>query len=295
MDNVGNSKENWTSIKEKLMSRRDPVRAVAMAGYMRNQFEFLGIGASERQALTREFIHQTVRELNSAQIHLMARTLWQRKEREFQYLACDMLTRARRKWTPETFDLVKDLICDKSWWDTVDTLAAHLIGPLALAFPELQKRIDDFSTSDNLWLRRAAIISQLQSRNLADFERLKTYCLANAHVEDFFIRKAIGWALRTHARQDSQAVAQFLTDNSQKFSNLSLQEALKHHRPLYAQLARFGTRSIKGNNDPGEALATLVAANEPSEKPTPRPTLRPKSPAKPKRRPSKGTLRRPAR
>ena len=122
---------------------------------------------------------------------------------------------------------IRQLIVTKSWWDTVDALAAHVVGVMVARQPVLLSTMDEWVVSDELWLIRTAILHQLRYKSQTDTERLFRYCAQHAGHKDFFIRKAIGWALREYARTDPDAVRRFVKTQS-ALSGLSVREALKH-------------------------------------------------------------------
>ncbi|AEV82782.1 putative DNA alkylation repair enzyme [Actinoplanes sp. SE50] len=206
---------------------RDPVRAPAMAAYMRDQFRFLGLSATARRAAARAVLAGLPRPDEAVLVDI-ARACWARDEREFQQFACDFLTAGLPATSPGSLALAEELITTKSWWDTVDPLATHFTGGLVRRHPELCRRMDDWSAADDLWLIRTAILHQLHYGAATDTDRLFDYCTRQAGHPDFFVRKAIGWALRHYARTDPQAVRAYLTAHAARLSPLSLREAAKH-------------------------------------------------------------------
>jgi 3-methyladenine DNA glycosylase AlkD len=125
-------------------------------------------------------------------------------------------------------EIFEYLIRTKSWWDTVDDIAANLVGPLLSDYPELIKVMDSWIQDENIWIRRTALIFQLKWKKQTDTNRLFTYCGQVMHERDFFIRKAIGWALRQYSKTDPVAVKQFIQDNQFKLSPLSIKEGGKY-------------------------------------------------------------------
>jgi 3-methyladenine DNA glycosylase AlkD len=237
---------SWDELVHLLKAHSNDARASSAKKYMRDKFVFLGIPAPELKALSKDFVGSAVRSSSIDQIHDLVERCWEKEEREFQYVGCSLIQKSQKKWTPATFELGQMLVTTKSWWDTVDSLAAHLFGPILEKYPELLAGMDAFSVSSNFWERRTAILHQLLARQRTDFARLSQYCLANADHPEFFIRKAIGWALRTHARVNPEDVKAFLVIYREKFSSLSVREALKHHPGLYAELAlHFGSNRAK--------------------------------------------------
>jgi 3-methyladenine DNA glycosylase AlkD len=197
-----------------------------MAAYMRDQFPFLGIPKPRRQELSREVLAGRPAP-DEATLAETALACWELPEREYQYFACEWLRRHAPVLTPESLPTVRHLVVTKSWWDTVDTLAAHVVGIMVGRYPELLPTMDDWAAGDDLWLIRTAILHQLRYRTHTDADRLFRYCAARATHRDFFIRKAIGWALREYAKTEPDAVRGFVHAHP-ALSGLSVREALKN-------------------------------------------------------------------
>lgn len=195
-----------------------------MRAYMRDQFAFLGLKRAERDALDREVL-AGIPKPTERDLVAVARACWKRPEREYQYFAQNYLRKHAKLLTG--LDVLEELITHKSWWDTVDELAANVVGPIVAGHPELKKTMDAWSKSENLWLARTAILHQLKYKERTDAARLFKYCRARATEKDFFVRKAIGWALRVYAATDPDAVAKFVEANEERLSGLSKREALR--------------------------------------------------------------------
>jgi 3-methyladenine DNA glycosylase AlkD len=206
---------------------RDPVRAVGAAAYMRDQFPFLGLTSAVRRAQARAALASLPPPAES-ELRDVALACWARDEREFQQFACDYLTRHITVAGPAFLDTAAELITTKSWWDTVDPLATHVVAGLVRRHPALTARMDEWSGAADKWLVRTAILHQLHYRGATDAGRLFGYCARQAGHRDFFVRKAIGWALRHYARTDPDAVRTFLTTHADALSPLSIREASKH-------------------------------------------------------------------
>lgn len=203
----------------------DPEKAGPMKKYMRDQFEFLGIKSPERQSLFRDFINQNGLP-HISELDQISRTLWAIPAREYQYTAMDLLERMRRQITPEFVLLIEFLITAKSWWDTVDGLASHAVGGLFARFPEIRDHnIDRWRRSDNMWLRRTTLLFQMRYKANTDEPLLFSLIVENAESSEFFIQKAIGWALREYSKTNAEAVTDFV--GKQPLAPLSHREALK--------------------------------------------------------------------
>jgi 3-methyladenine DNA glycosylase AlkD len=213
------------SIKDSLELYRNEARAKAMSTYMRDQFVFLGIPSPERKRLTKAaFLETGV--LKKPFDEKLVLELWNLSEREYQYVACQYVEGFRKKLEVQHLELLEHLILTKSWWDTVDSLV-HNVGAIGLKFPESIPILERWAQTENFWLRRAAILHQLGLKAKTDESRLFNFILENAHDNEFFIRKAIGWALREYSYTNPEAVKIFVLEHQSKLSNLSKREALK--------------------------------------------------------------------
>lgn len=205
----------------------DPGKAVRMSAYMRDQYPFLGIQTTERNALLKAFIREHGKPNSEDALERVVKLLWDSPEREFQNVAMSLLDARGKRTEPSRIDLLEALIIQKSWWDTVDFLAGNAAGKFLLHYPELVAQFPDrWIASDNLWLRRSALLYQLSYKNKTDEKRLFSYIRSCAHEKEFFIAKAIGWALRQYAKVNADAVLAFVDE--EPLQPLSKREALKN-------------------------------------------------------------------
>lgn len=215
------------ALRHRLESIADPERAAEAARYMKHHFVFLGIAMKPLRAASKPLI-ASGRHASSDELLDAADRLWVEPEREFQYVGVDLL----RRWVAHlgAIDLerVEPLIRTKSWWDTVDALAAHVIGGLVEQHPELVDTMDRWIDDPDIWIARSAILHQLSYRSDTDADRLFRYVDRRCGDTGFFIRKACGWALRQYAKQDPEAVRTFVVDRGDALSGLTRREALKH-------------------------------------------------------------------
>jgi 3-methyladenine DNA glycosylase AlkD len=205
----------------------NPAQAVPVKKYMRDQFEYLGIKTPQSLALQKEFYSRKgLPEI--ADLDIILRDLWALPEREFQYVAVGLLGRQEQQLPASFIKTIEYLIVTKSWWDTVDSLAGGTVGMHFKRFPEVRaKYLPKWRASNNLWLRRTTILFQLGYKQDTDFELLSDIIRENLGLKEFFINKAIGWALRQYARLDPRAVKRFV-NATKDLSPLSRREALKH-------------------------------------------------------------------
>lgn len=205
----------------------DPDRATNMAAYMKRRFSFFGIAAPERRTIDRNHTSAWPAPEEGDLLEIMNEA-WGHEEREVQYFAVDYLKRHRNRLSPAALDHVAAAIVDRSWWDTVDALAGNVVGDIVLRHPDAQPRVAGWVRSDNLWMRRTALLHQLTFGTDTDARLLFNLCLEQGGDPDFFIRKAIGWALRQYARVAPDAVRAFVADHEAGLSPLSRREATKH-------------------------------------------------------------------
>ncbi len=206
----------------------DAQRAPAMRAYMRDQFEFLGVMATPRREALRPLFRV---KRSSDELLAYANALWRLPEREYHYAAVDLLRRQWKAFTLADIEAMLELAQKNSWWDTVDALS-DVIGDIVRAArvddSNAQRIMDAALKHENLWVRRIAMLHQLGWRDEVDAKRLFAYALNLAHEEDFFTRKAIGWALRDYAHHKPHAVREFLAQAGDKLSPLTRREANKH-------------------------------------------------------------------
>lgn len=200
--------------------------AIPMASYMKNKFAFLGIKQPERKKLAAPFLKKT-RSLDNKEIIVIADALWEKKEREFQYLALELLYSRRKKWDNNFLPFFLSLVTRKPWWDTVDFIATKLIGD-SLAEVNEPEEMKRFTASMNIWENRTAILFQLNYKEKTDSSFLYHVIRKLLYKRDFFIQKAIGWSLRQYYRTDPQSVEKFV--EAAGITGLARREALKHAR-----------------------------------------------------------------
>lgn len=228
---LGNADEVATlvgKVAQELRKNANPQKSQPMKKYMRDQFEFFGLSSPLRRSVCKELMQQ---KLNSEDIRKFVLSLWAKPEREFQYFAVDYLEKHLDASTEFEANMkcMEHLITTKSWWDTVDALAYKIVGRLVKQHRDLGKAImEGWIDHDNMWLRRTALLHQLSYKEDTDEEMLFRFCSARAHEEEFFIRKAIGWALRQHAWKHSASVKKYLLKHKKELSALSFKEAAKH-------------------------------------------------------------------
>jgi 3-methyladenine DNA glycosylase AlkD len=201
-------------------SSRDLQTAKAMEAYMRNQYPFLGIKTPLRREVLKEFL--AINPPSKDWIPL----LWKLPEREYLCVAIDILDKIKKTLEPNDITLIENCIVDKSWWDTVDGLASNIVGYLFDKYPFLKEEYAmKWNQSDNMWLNRTAILFQLHYKQKTNEALLYSFIINHAKSQEFFIQKAIGWALREYSKTNKTSVVEFIHNHDLK--PLSKREGLK--------------------------------------------------------------------
>jgi 3-methyladenine DNA glycosylase AlkD len=215
-------------IAEELAARADPDKAAPMARYMRDQFAFLGVMSAGQKDAWRAAMAGLPRRLPEDVVASAALALWDRPEREHQYLACTLVNRHAESGgaTAGFLDTLAALITTRPWWDTVDALATRGVGAVVRRHRGLRSVMDRWLAGDDLWLVRSALLHMNRWKGDADQAWVFDACLVRAADTDFFVRKAIGWALREHSKVDERAVVDFVAAHESELSGLSRREAL---------------------------------------------------------------------
>lgn len=192
---------------------------------MRGQFEFFGIQSSPRREALKPLFSKD--ELPSIErIPEIVDELWLLPQREYQLVAIDLLIKRKGQLSPEILPMLEQWITNKPWWDTVDMLATNITGAIYLNHPkQTAEFIHKWRKSDSIWLRRTAILYQLKFKDKTDVGLLFSVILENKTDKEFFIQKAIGWALREYSKTNAVAVTSFI--EAQSIEGLAKREGLK--------------------------------------------------------------------
>ena len=215
----------YTKIKKAFNKIENKEQAVLMSKYMRDMFSFYGLHRPERQSVYHDFIKE---EKKSGVIDWdFLEECWNDKHREFQYLACEYLLALKNSLKYEDIEKIRKFIETKPWWDTIDSLC-KVIGDISLRDKRVKNLMLKWSLDDNLWIRRTAIEHQLCLKEDTDKELLSKIVKNNFGSEEFFINKAIGWALREYSKTNPDWIRNFIETNKNKMSKLSIKEASKY-------------------------------------------------------------------
>lgn len=222
---MASSKQLVSALRKELTKYVDSQVSKDAAAYMRNQFEFLGIKTPLRRELCKDLVNIS-KNLSEKEVIALCKELWAQPEREFQYIACDLLAKNAKRLSPNY--VKRDapwFIKNKSWWDTVDSVRKS-IEVVVSANPPLKLEMEKWILSNNIWIVRSALIHQLTLGGKTDAELLFRFCEIQATEKEFFVAKAIGWALRSYSYVDPKAVKKFIKDHPE-LTPLAKREGLK--------------------------------------------------------------------
>ena len=219
--------DDGSALRAALTDVAVPTDAAAMAAYTKNRFPFLGVKTPARRRASRPLITAT-KHAPIDDVVATAHELRAQPEREFHYVASDVLRANQQRLRADHLVDLEHFVTTDAWWDTVDALASPTIGTMVRSHPELLTTLDRWIDADDFWLARVAIIHQLRFGADTDADRLFGYATRRAGDQEFFIRKAIGWALREFAKTDPRAVRTFVDDHRTELAALTVREATKH-------------------------------------------------------------------
>ena len=215
---------NVKELVKELKAVANPDDAVAMKAYMKNKFEFLGVKTPARRKLAKTFFKQ---QTDSVIDWNFINEAWNNPYRELQYASLDYLESRKKLLIPSDLSHLKKLAQTKSWWDTIDFLD-RLVGSIIARFPETKEIILAWSRDEDIWLRRLAIDHQLLRKEETDTELLEKILVNNLGQTEFFINKAIGWALRDYSKTNADWVRDFIEQHREEMSALSIREGSKY-------------------------------------------------------------------
>jgi len=213
------------NIQQVFQNHADQELAMPMQAYMKNLFTFYGLKSPLRRSLMKQTMSLYPKDL-LLHVNDIARDLYNHHQRELHYVAIECVDKAQKYWNIQTIELLEYMITTHSWWDSVDSIAP-LVGLYFQKFPEQRMTcITKWMASKNMWLQRICILHQKRYKAQTDQQLLFSLCIQLKESKEFFIRKAIGWALREYSYVHPDAVISFV--HSHEFSGLTKREALKH-------------------------------------------------------------------
>lgn len=214
-----------TKLEKIFEKNKDDSKAIEMKKYMRNQFEFYGLQANKRRKLSKELKEETNRPPYRKLKPVIIR-LWTEGHRESQYFAMELFEKYKNNFRVKDIELMEYMIINKPWWDTVDFIAKKLVGRYFLDYCKKRDQyMSKWLSSDNIWLKRTTLLFQLSYKENTDIDILFENIKRLKDIDNFFIQKAIGWALREYSKTDPFPVKKFIKNH--KLSKLSTREGLK--------------------------------------------------------------------
>ena len=214
-------------IRTELIKTGDSDKAAAMQAYMKTDQKFYGVQANPRRAIFRQAKKRYPISTWSEYEQLIFE-LWNGEYREDMYQALEIAETYKIFRVEKSWDLYENLIRTATNWDTLDWIAAKLIGELVLENRQFESVLKQWIVDENFWVRRAALLAHLKHKRHTNTKLLAYTIKKLAHEKEFFIRKAIGWVLRNYAYTDPLWVKRFVVRNRSTLSNLSIREAMKN-------------------------------------------------------------------
>jgi len=217
-------------IRSRLKAVADAKKGPQMQSYMKSKMPYIGVPAPILRKELREIFalkFKNAEEWADAVLYIFRNA----KYREEWYSAVELcqVKRAKEFQTAESLSLFEEMIVGAAWWDVVDVLASHCVGDLLRRYPkQIRPEMLMWSRSDNVWKRRTSIICQLGFKQDTDLHQLYACIRPSLASKEFFLRKAIGWALRQYAWTDPNEVQRYVREHAAQLSPLSTREALKN-------------------------------------------------------------------
>lgn len=218
-------KVDFESIEQLFVENSNPLKIDQMEAYMKHRFKYLGITSPERKSLLKSIFKNMkwTREM----VLDFVNYCWESKYRELHYAGLDILMKQISHLKLEDLAFLEKLVLKNSWWDTVDGLAVNCIGKILIKDEKTKNQmVHNWADSENIWLRRTAILHQLKYKKLVDVKLMELTLSKAKGTKEFFLNKAIGWMLREYAKSEPEYVRNYC--NTHDISNLSRREALKH-------------------------------------------------------------------
>jgi 3-methyladenine DNA glycosylase AlkD len=217
-----------SQLEEAFNKHINPENGLAMSKYMKGRFPFYGIKAIERKLLQKEWFKSLPPDLSNEDRRNVIKELWLKENRELHYVAIDWMNGWNKKFiSSEDKDLLKWLITNNSWWDSVDSIASNYLGKYIAKYPDVGfELIEEWRNDKNMWLNRSCLIFQLKYGASSDFDLMKSLIRQYQPAKEFFIQKAIGWSLRQYSKFRPEHVREFVHEIQLK--GLALKEASKY-------------------------------------------------------------------
>lgn len=215
---------DFEMIIDSLKARANKEDAIAMKRYMKDHFDFFGVRAPAVREVFKNYI--SVHPVPANELEVIVKQLWELSEREFQMVAIHILNHYKKLIKEDHINIIEYCLTHKSWWDSVDSIASNTLGHYMKSYPyKVQEIKEKWMLSDNMWLWRSILLFQLKYKNETDVDILFNSIIQLKDSKEFFIQKAVGWALREYSKTAPEQVIQFV--ETHQLANLSKREALK--------------------------------------------------------------------
>ena len=218
------------ALRKALRKSADPDKAPGMQAYMKSEMPYLGVQTPALNAICRKVFTAHPLETQKCWLDTIL-AIWRNADyREERYAAIKLAEhRAYDDFqTLDAFPCYEEMVTDGAWWDYVDAIASRLVGNLLTQYPEQMKtRMLEWAHSTDIWKRRTSIICQLKFKEATDFDLLRACIAPSIEHREFFLRKAIGWALREYAKTDPDQVIAYIAENTHRLSTLSKREGVR--------------------------------------------------------------------
>lgn len=217
--------DKYQELKQNLIENSNPDLAKQMEKYLRNKFKFYGLKSPERRKSYHDLIKAEKK--NKKIDWKLLDQAWSDSHREAQYFACDYLISLEKYLTFEDIDHIFYYVKSKQWWDTIDSLIKP-IGKIGLRDERVNELMLAWSKDNDFWVRRVAIEHQLLRKDKMNIELLEKILENNLNSSEFFINKAIGWALRDYSKTNPEWVREFIENHVSDMAPLSIKEGSKY-------------------------------------------------------------------
>tara|TARA_B100000963_G_C22472178_1_gene600669 strand:- start:231 stop:908 length:678 start_codon:yes stop_codon:yes gene_type:complete len=214
------------SIEKEFISYSNPLIAKKQEKYMKNNFRFFGLTASGRRKIQNPFV-KSILNFDEEKFNEFIIILWNKEHRDFQYFSQELVYSNHYNFKCKDINIFEYMIINKSWWDTIDFISPKILGKYFEIYPKkIEKTIQKWLNSNNIWLQRSCLLFQLKYKNKLNKLLLEKIINSLRNSNEFFINKAIGWILREYGKTNKNWVINFIKET--ELNKLSVREGLKY-------------------------------------------------------------------
>lgn len=215
------------NLEQEFIKNEDKYRACRQQRYMKSSMPYYGVAAPQVKVIVKSYLKEYSPENNQEYRDTLIFIFKNAQYREFWYVGIIYADSFKKFITQENLDVYLEIVRLTRWWDIVDPFAANLIGKALIGSKNVDMISRSFIRDEDIWVKRTGLLLQLKYKEKTDFDLLKELVLHTVHEKNFFIRKAIGWALRQYSYTSPACVKSFIESNRDKLSPLSVREGLK--------------------------------------------------------------------